>query len=195
MESLELKDISLAAKIFSKAMVNDPLHVFFFPNPKTRERKIFSLYYFSMKINHLNVQRTTDNFEGVILLEKPFEHIFKISLKEFIFGSFLFFKVGPRSLLRMMKYQEWSSKLKKESIADPYWYLGVVVVDPDCQGKGFASKLIKPMLAKADEQNHKVYLETQNPNNIPIYEKYGFVTVSEHKIPGSDVFHYIMVRN
>lgn len=195
MERLDSKDISLAAKIFAKAMYDDPLHIFFFTNPKTRERKICSMYAFMVKMNYLNALKTSKLCEGVVIWEKPFEHEFKVSFKEYILGSSLFFMLGPHSLSRMIKYQEWSAKLKKESIEDPYWYLSVVIVDPEHQGKGFASKLIKPILAKADESHHKVYLETQNPNNVPIYEKYGFAIVSEHKVPGTEIFHYIMVRN
>ena len=194
MECLNLDDISRAADTFSKAMVNDPLHVYFFPDPGSRLKKLTAMYTFMIRMNFLKAFRTSASCEGIIIWEEPFEHAFKVSFKEYITGSLLFFKVGPRSLLRMMKYQEWSAKLKKESIEDPYWYLNVVIVDPEHQGKGFASKLIKPVLVKADENRQKVCLETQNENNLPIYEKYGFTTLSEHRVPGTEIRHFIMVR-
>lgn len=194
-EKFDLSDLSLVAEKFSNAMYNDPLHVYFFPNAKTRRRKIYSLYYYMVRMNYLNAHRTSEACEGIVLWEKPYEHEFKVGFKNFLIGSTLFFKVGPFSLLRMMKYQIWSAKLKKEYINDPFWYLSVVIVDPNHQGKGFASKLIKPILTIATQNEHKVYLETQNTDNVPIYEKYGFKVVSMQKIPGTEIIHLIMIRD
>lgn len=194
MEKIDLKDISLVAKIFSKAMCDDPLHEYFFPKPGTREKKIYSLYKYMVRMNYLNAYRTSESFEGVVLWEKPFEHEFKVSFKDFVIGSSLVYKIGLPSLIRMMKYQKWSERLKKENISDPFWYLSVVIVDPNHQGKGFASKLIKPILTIADDSEHKVYLETQNVNNVPIYENYGFKIASVQAIPGTEIMHFIMVR-
>jgi len=195
MEKIDLKDISLVAKIFAKAMYDDPLHVYFYPDPKTRGRKIYSLYKYMVRMNYLKAYRTSESFEGIVLWERPFEHEFKVSIKDFLIGSTLVFKVGPSSLLRMMKYQNWSAKLKKESICDPFWYLSVIIVDPIHQRKGFASKLIKPILALAAQCEHKVYLETQNADNVPMYEKYGFKIATVQTIPDTDIMHFIMVKD
>jgi hypothetical protein len=195
MEIIDLKDIAMIADKFSRAMYNDPLHEYFFPDSATRQKKIYSMYYFMVKMNYLKAHRTSEACEGIILWEKPFEHGLKVSTKDFIIGSTLFIKVGLSSLSKMVKYQKWSERLKKKSISDPFWYLSVVIVDPAYQGKGYASSLIRPILAIADESDHRVYLETQNVDNVPIYEKYGFRTVSAQIIPGTNIMHFIMIRS
>jgi len=87
-----------------------------------------------------------------------------------------------------------SSKIRSILITDPYWYLSLVAVSPLYQGKGFASKLIKPILEKASQEKVDVYLETQNVNNVAIYEKYGFKLIHSEKICNSEVNHYCMIK-
>jgi len=77
----------------------------------------------------------------------------------------------------------------------PYWYLDVIVVNPEHQGKGFASQLIKPILLEAEKNHQAVYLETQNKKNIQIYEKYGFILIKEIKLPRTDIIQYCMKKN
>lgn len=194
MEKIKRNNLAVAADKFSKAMVNDPLHVYFFPEAQTRGRKIYAMYYFMVKMNLLNTFSTSDCCEGVAVWERPYDHLLKVKLQDLMLGFGLLFKVGYTSLNRMSKYQRWSARLKKKTIGDPFWYLNVIIVDPAFQGKGYASQLIKPVLASADESGHKVCLETQNENNIPIYEKYGFALVSSQKIPGTNINHYILIR-
>lgn len=195
MERIKIKNLSAIAEKFSQAMFNDPLHMYFFPDAETRARKIYAMYYFMIKINILNTFSTSDCCEGIAVWEKPYNHLLKVKFQDFFLGLGLLFKVGFSALNRMSKYQRWSSRLKKKSIGDPFWYLNVIIVDPIYQGKGFASELIRPILAKADEHGHKVCLETQNANNIRIYEKYGFNIVAAQMIPGTKITHYILIRN
>jgi ribosomal protein S18 acetylase RimI-like enzyme len=194
MEIVKSKNLSEIAGKFSKAMLDDPLHVYFFPDAKTRGRKIYAMYYFMVKMNMLNTYGTSDCCEGVAVWEKPYDHLLKVKLKDFIIGLGLLCRVGFPAINRMLKYQRWSSRLKKKTIGDPFWYLNVIIVDPAFQGKGFASQLIRPVLASADESGHKVCLETQNVHNIPMYEKYGFQVASSQTIPGTKITHYILIR-
>ena len=57
-------------------------------------------------------------------------------------------------------------------------------MDPAQQGKGFASALLKPMLARLDEENMACYLETQNMKNVAMYQHFGFKLVHETRVPG-----------
>ncbi len=131
--------------------------------------------------------------EGFCIWEKPDEHRSAITFKDVIEGFSLAFSIGMFSLVRMVRYQLWSTKLKKRLISEPYWYLDTVVVSPDYQGKGFASKMIKPYLSEANARGEKVYLETQNMKNVPVYEKYGFRLISTQYL-NKRVTHYAMVK-
>jgi len=46
-----------------------------------------------------------------------------------------------------------------------------------------------------DKQNLPCYLNTQNVNNVSLYEHFGFELVGEIKVPNSNVNYYGMLRN
>lgn len=54
-----------------------------------------------------------------------------------------------------------------------YWYLHMVCVDPDWQGYGVGSALLKWSFNKATESNSVIYLES-SPMGLPVYLAKGF---------------------
>ena len=56
----------------------------------------------------------------------------------------------------------------------PPWYSSLIAVDPAHQRKGHGSALMKHALIPCDKENKFAYLESTNPTNIPLYERYGF---------------------
>ena len=67
------------------------------------------------------------------------------------------------------------------------WYLPLVAVDPACQGQGIGSALMKAALNRCDEDKLPAYLESSNPRNISLYERYGFEIMGEIQIGSSPV--------
>ena len=193
MQRIDKSEIEQAKKIFALAMFDDDLHKYFFPDEKSRIEKLEYLYEFKLKTMLLNTYKTSEKYEGFCIWEKPNEHRSAITFNEVIEGFSLVFNVGICSLVRMVRYQCWSTKQKKRLVSEPYWYLDTVVVSPDYQGKGFASKMIKPFLSEANAKGDKVYLETQNIKNVPIYEKYGFKLISTQYL-NKQITHFAMVK-
>ncbi len=193
LDKLKKKEVIKAAQQYAKAMMQDDLHTFFFPEEKTRYRKLLSLYTYKIKNQITDCYITSENLEGLAIWEKPYEHNNNLSAAEVLSGTRLIFECGIPSLLRMLKYQIWSTTARKRLIEEPYWYLDVVIVSPEYQGKGFASKLIKPFLEEASSTGSKVYLETQNKNNVPIYEKYGFKVIEV--LSTSRISQYCLIKS
>lgn len=195
LEKLSIIQIKTAATIFAKAMMNDDLHVFFFPNIESRFDKLKSLYEYKLNLQHRNCVTASVNLEGLAIWEAPGEQHSGLSIREIINGFKLIWKCGISPLVRMIKYQIWASRTRDQLIEQPYWYLDVVIVNPEHQGKGFASLLIKPILQEAEKNHQAVYLETQNKNNIQIYERYGFLLIKEVKLPHTDIIQYCMKKD
>jgi ribosomal protein S18 acetylase RimI-like enzyme len=57
---------------------------------------------------------------------------------------------------------------------EPLWYLPLIGVDPARQGRGYGAALLKHGLIACDRDGTAAYLESTNPNNIPLYERHGF---------------------
>lgn len=187
------KDIGYSAKLIAKAMFNDDLHTYFFPDEKKRLYKLSHIYNYKLNSDINNVYTTSANIEGIAIWEKPNNHHSNITFNDIIKGFSLPFKVGISSLYRIIKYQIWAVKIRKKLVREPFWYLDIIAVNPEEQGKGFAGKLIEPVLNKARERNEKIYLETQNNKNISLYEKYGFKLVHTAKLGKTSVNHYCMI--
>lgn len=109
-------------------------------------------------------------------------------------GIKLIFHSGPGIVGRLLTYENFAMKLKKELTGHNDWYLYNLSIKTSAQGKGIASKLLRPMLELCDNEKTTAYLETNKEKNVGLYEHFGFELKKEEKIPGSDVTHYAMVR-
>ncbi len=78
---------------------------------------------------------------------------------------------APRSALRLLRYTASIARLHP---AQPYWYLEVVGVDPAARGLGIGTRLLEPVLARADEAGQPCYLETMTERNVGWYRGLGF---------------------
>ena len=95
---------------------------------------------------------------------------------------------------RLLTYETYAMNLKKEFTDNYDWYLYNLSVKQDAQGKGIASKLLRPMLGFCDDEKMVAYLETNKESNVSLYKHYGFELKKEELIPKTTVTHYAMVR-
>ena len=110
-------------------------------------------------------------------------------------GLKLIFHSGLGIIDRLLTYENYAMNLKKEFTDNYDWYLYNLSVKKDAQGKGIASKLLRPMLQFCDDERMVAYLETNKQSNVGLYNHYGFELKKEECIPKSTVMHYAMVRN
>jgi len=61
-----------------------------------------------------------------------------------------------------------------ESRVHDAWYLEYLAVDPSKQGSGLGSLILKESLKVIDELGEAAYLESSNPKNMSLYERFGF---------------------
>ena len=95
---------------------------------------------------------------------------------------------------RLLTYETYAMNLKKEFTDNYDWYLYNLSIKKDAQGKGIASKLLRPMLGFCDDEKMVAYLETNKESNVSLYKHYGFELKKEELIPKTTVTHYAMVR-
>ena len=109
-------------------------------------------------------------------------------------GLKLFCHAGFGLIGRLLTYENYAMNLKKEFTDNYDWYLFNLSIKKDAQGKGIASKLMRPMLQFCDDEKMVAYLETNKDVNVGLYRHYGFDLMKEEQIPKSPVTHYSMVR-
>jgi ribosomal protein S18 acetylase RimI-like enzyme len=109
-------------------------------------------------------------------------------------GLRLIFRCGLGIIGRLLTYETYAMNLKKEFTNHYDWYLYNLSIKKDAQGKGIASKLMRPMLQFFDDERMVAYLETNKEANVGLYRHYGFDLMKEELIPKTPVMHYAMVR-
>lgn len=109
-------------------------------------------------------------------------------------GLELILHSGPGIIGRLLTYENYAMKLKKDFTNHFDWYLYNLSIKKDAQGKGLASKLMRPMLQFCDDEKMVAYLETNKEGNVSLYRHYGFDLMKEESIPKTPVTHYAMVR-
>ena len=109
-------------------------------------------------------------------------------------GFSLILHAGLGIIDRLLRYETYAMKLKKTFTDNYDWYLYNLSIRKSAQGKGIASKLLRPMLTFCDDERMVAYLETNKESNVSLYEHYGFTLMHEELIPKTPVTHYAMVR-
>jgi ribosomal protein S18 acetylase RimI-like enzyme len=79
------------------------------------------------------------------------------------------------------------ARMKETHLREPHWYLPLIAADPARQGQGLGTFLMEAAIARIDADGRPAYLESSNPRNIPLYERFGFESIGEIKTETSPV--------
>jgi len=83
---------------------------------------------------------------------------------------------GLAPLIRATKiYGGW----KKHDHQKPHWHLMAIGIEPDFQGKGIGSQMMKLYCDIIDRNKLEAYRETDRHENVIFYERFGFKVVGE----------------
>lgn len=78
------------------------------------------------------------------------------------------------------KMDEWHPE-------EPHWYLPLVGVEPNAQGRGLGGALMRHATARADADGMPAYLESSNPRNVSLYEHHGFEVMGTIQVGAAPV--------
>jgi GNAT superfamily N-acetyltransferase len=91
---------------------------------------------------------------------------------------------GPRHAGAFaMRARAVEDALRRAHPAEPHWYLAIIGTDPQRQGTGGGSTLMRSGLARCDRDRLPVYLEC-DPSLVPFYERFGFAVTRTIRMPG-----------
>jgi GNAT superfamily N-acetyltransferase len=93
-------------------------------------------------------------------------------------GPSLMWRLGWRGA-RLLKRLErgFDAARAKHLGRRAHWYLYLLGVRPEVQGKGLSRAVLRPLFESADRDKLPLYLETMTEGNVPIYKKLGFELV------------------
>jgi GNAT superfamily N-acetyltransferase len=102
--------------------------------------------------------------------------------------------LGAGNFARLMHVANIAERFHKTAARGPHLYLQFLGVEPQHQGSGLGSALLRPMLARADAHGMRCYLETFQPKNVPLYKKHGFEIAVEEVEPNSGIRGWAFLR-
>jgi len=92
---------------------------------------------------------------------------------------------NPKTMERLQVVNTVIEALTGHLSEESQWYLHLVIVRPQFTGRGYASRLVRPMLDRAAREGVPCTLITQTMENVHKYERWGFKVVKEMAVPGS----------
>ena len=189
------KDIDRLAEVAADAYRDYPLHNWF-TKGKYDAKASKLLMQFSLKSMAKDALIYADSEEiNGFAAWLPFGFTGNKALPFLLNGGLkLFFHAGFGMVGRLQTYEKYAMNLKKTYTDNYDWYLFNLSIKKDAQGKGIASKLMRPMLSFCDQERMVAYLETNKEANVSLYKHYGFELMREELIPKTPVMHYAMVR-
>jgi len=198
LENLLKIDYSLvepASITCANAFKGDPLTAWMIPDPAKRAnlRYAFEMVLRIAAQGGAEAYATSPSCEGVAIWMPAGA---KQSMSMLLRAGYphLPLRCGWRYLLLDGRSLAYCEKLKKKYAPVRHCYLAALAVDPLHQGKGIASLLLKPLLAKLDADKMPCYVETQNMKNVAMYQHFGFKLVHETCMPGGNYPLYLMLR-
>ncbi len=172
-------DAPALSATLGRAFHDDPVMAHFLPDAAARARvlsRVFRLM-FKLGLPH-GACFVTGGYEAVTLWRPP--NGWHVHLKDYIVNAPELFGIFGLGVFNVMATLD---RVEKVHPKEPHWYLQAIGTDPDKQGKGFGSLIMRERLAVADAAGLPCYLESSKDTNIPIYRSFGFEVTGEINIP------------
>lgn len=181
-------DFDHLADLLVRAFREDPFHRWLFPDDRRRNRRQRRLFERVLAIyaSH-GVVYTSEDGSGVALWDPP--RVGGPSLVETL--KFLFL-ILPVFGLRASKVVEGMAPLAALHPRRPHWYLSLLATDPERQRRGVATSLMKPILARCDDEDTPACLEASRYENVAWYERFGFEVIAPLSMPSGPSVYRMM---
>jgi ribosomal protein S18 acetylase RimI-like enzyme len=176
-EKLRSDQIDEAADLLSRAFETTPDYTHMFPDPYTRRDALRGFMRAPVRDaeDGGTCWAASDGqvLIGVAAWQAPGRYPWSLGRNLRAIPSFLsVMRHAPGSIRDLIRFgSNIDAHFPRE---EPIWYLQVIGVGPEAQGLGVGRLLMEPALDRADPEKVSCYLETSNPEAVPLYQRAGF---------------------
>jgi ribosomal protein S18 acetylase RimI-like enzyme len=186
LHSLSEENIKTASLSLSRAFMNDPLQNYVFPDAAERGQNSPAHFEAVLRYGYLFGEvYTTPNMEGAVVWLSPGNTDITPEKAEKGGLGTIPSLLGEDAAGRFFSVMDFLEPFHKQDAAEPHWYTMVIGVDPAFCGLGYGKALMQHTMAKAQNNQTSIYLETAQPSNIPFYTILGFKVCRELTEPQS----------
>jgi ribosomal protein S18 acetylase RimI-like enzyme len=169
-----------AVRVLARAFVTNPLHVAAFGRDRLDRNETFFRIGLSVMRGRRFVAIDRSGIVGVVhWVESPrcqFSMLEKLRVMPAMIAG-----LGVDSALELVAWLDaWSKCDPKE----PHSHFGPIGVDPSAQGRAIGRMLMTHYCEALDREGHAAYLETDRPENVAYYARFGFRNIAEQRVLG-----------
>ncbi len=183
---LDETHIESAAEQLSRAFRNYAVFVYVFPDDGERKDKLPQLFRSMVHKGLLlgEVYGSSPAMEGVAVWLPP----------GIAGGLSEAFEVDGEAFARFSYYGQCVYSVRQKYAPAQHWFLELIGVVPEFQGKGYGGRLLRSMLERVDSECLPCYLDTEVDENVAIYQCHGFKVVDDTIVSGTEVRSWGMLR-
>ncbi len=183
---LREEDVLKGAEVITAAFRGDPLWTKIFENVSGFDEKYSSFFELGLRyaFKYGEIIAPSTNLEGAAAWV-PGELSYMTFYRMLRCGALLrAMRLGPL-LGSKMRYifTPLEKDRKKNMNGRDFIYLFMIGVNPDMQGMGFGKKMLEELIRKSETADVSLYLETETPENVELYEHFGFKTLRRIDLP------------
>lgn len=188
---LQVNDHAAAIDILARAMCDNPIHVRVFGSDRPRrllrlQRFFPGLLDYLARKGELHGACADGQLAGIVGMLPP-GHC-RPSIRDIL--RMLPGILRSNSPLGSVRTLYWLARWARLDPAEPHWHLGPLAVDPDWQGQGAGHQLMQYACQRCT--GALLYLETDTPENVALYQTIGFRTHAHVRLLGYDC--WLMTR-
>ncbi|MHB8329086.1 MAG: GNAT family N-acetyltransferase [Acidimicrobiales bacterium] len=186
-------DVARLVEVLARAFDDDPVACFMFRGEHRRRRGLRR--FFGVQLRHMYLDDgevwTTPDTAGVAVWAPPtkarpgWRDLWHLS------------PLVPQLLAMGRSLPDAARLLAEVDRSRPkeaHWYLATLGTDPDRQGHGVGSALLRTVLRRVDEQGMGAYLESSKQRNVSFYARHGFAVTGEIQVPHGGPHMWLMWR-
>lgn len=188
---LNATDLAAASRICARAMLDNPVHVKVFGQQRQlrqqRLQRFFpALLTYVLRKGELHGTFNGHELIGVLGMLPPGHCQPRLTDIMRMLPALL----TANSLPGLLRTARWLLLWARLDPEQPHWHMGPLAVDPDWQGRG-AGHLLMNFTMERGKQD-LLYLETDTPENVRLYESIGFAVSREVELMG--VKSWLMIQ-
>jgi GNAT superfamily N-acetyltransferase len=173
-------DVPRLAHALARAFYDDPVFKWLVPNDAERIRRSargFAFYLCKVYLPHEECYMTADGTGGAMWVPPD----------KWRLSPFAQLRLAPGMVValgrRLPQTLRAVNTIESKHPHQAHYYLAFVGLEPELQGKGIGTALLRPILDRCDRDRIPAYLEASAPRNRAYYLRHGFEVTEEYHYP------------
>lgn len=184
-EKYSPSQLDAAISVLADAFVSNPLHVSAFGPRRTDQNRLFF---------RIGLRRMFIGQAFVALIDNQLRGYVHFNESPYCLPSPEDVPIAAATVLKPLgeaipQVVKWFARWCHLDPEEPHVHLGPIGVHPEAQGQGIGTALMNRYIEHVKQRQTAAYLETDRPENVEFYKKFGFVIQREEQLIGTPVWY------